>query len=495
MIEIEYRPFACTISGLTTSQLKSLRENFKYENDFRQRMITRATRGFSPPKYTYLMDMKGGFYTGFLHRVTNWLNTNGLTYKINKQEFNGLDVDSVKETVDKMKKLDPPITLRSYQKRAIYAACLEPRGIFYLATGLGKSLILATIAEALNRPTLIVCQTIDLARQLIEEIEFYTGNNDVGFIGDQTFKPRRVTVGILQSFSLSRKKADNKLKFVEYLKSVEAVIVDECHNAQSTSYNDLLSNLINCHVRYGMSATPFTSMVSLEGGGKGDFNILLHGLFGDYLYKMSTRDGINQGFLANPTVNIFKFNIHRTTDVILDFAYEYDKYIMNNHERNDLIARLASEAFNEGKRTVIFVTRIEHGNKIVERIVNHYGIDADQIAYVNGRLDKKDRKDLLLGFKSLDKNIIIGTVLNEGLNFQCDLGINAAAGESRRKAIQCLGRLLRKKRNESTNDVDCEVEENVVFVDLQDLNHPFFENHARTREKVYREEGHQVLYK
>lgn len=493
-VKIKYGNFASTITGLPKGVLLNLREELKYENDFKQRIITKnQSKGrYFPPKYSYLMTKEGEFYTGLLQRVELWLHLNNFDYEIEyKNELRPLEVKEIKKVVDRMSNLEYPIKLRPYQKQAIFQATKTNRGIFYLATGLGKSVILAVIAEALNRNVLILCQSTDLAKQLIEEIEFYTGNADVGFIGNSIFKPKRVTVGILQSFNMNRKKGKTKQKFQEYLDSVEGLIVDECHNAQANSYDQLLSNLKNCDYRIGMSATPFTSSVNLEGGGKGDFNILLHAQFGEYLYKMNTRDGINKGYLANPRIELIDFPIEMTSDIV-DYSYEYEKYIVYNDDRNDYIARRTAEAWRENKRVVIFVNRIDHGNKIIEKILNNYSIPEDEIAYVNGQLPKDERKALLLGFKSFNKNIIIGTVLKEGLNFACDVGINAAAGESRRNAIQSIGRLLRKTRNPETNDIDLDIEENVVYIDFYDRGHPFFTTHSKSRHNIYKDENHII---
>lgn len=506
MITINYDNFYTEIDGVSKELYHRLRDSFKFENDFKERLAIKRARGFMPPQFSYLITPHAKkntllMFSGLLEKLKFWLDNESIPYQVvynPKHDTTLPSVEKAKKMVEKLSKLDPPISLRPYQKGAIFASMKYHRGIFYLATGLGKTAVLASMLLLHDRRTLVLCQSIDLAYQLVEEIEFYTGMTDIGFIGNGKFEPTKITVGILQSFSLKKKKGKTKKAFVEYLNSIEAIFVDECHNAQANSYQTLLENIPNCVLRYGFSATPFTSAISTQPkpgqtrGEKQEYNILLEAMFGPYLYKMSTIDGINQGYLARPTINIIENKIDRKTDILQEYNYEYEQFIVKDEQRNGIICKVVSDSFQEGKRVVVFITRLDHGEALIEKLES-LGIDRDEIAYVNGQLPKDERKDLFFGFKEKSKNIIIGTVLKEGLNFQCDVGINAAGGDSRRTAIQSLGRILRKQRDPELNDVNTAVEEHVEFYEFRDVGHPFFAKHSKQRIECYKNESHKIV--
>lgn len=513
MIRIIYDNVTTIIENVTPQLDGFLTRELRYENDYRVRQQAAQARGIHLPKYTYLFKIKRNrnvavIDSGLVFMVLNFLEQQGLEYiyeEAPSAQYTFPTIDDAKAMVKTLGELDPPITLRSYQKRAVFASMSNKRGIFYLATGLGKTAVLASMIVLHNKRTLIMCQSVDLARQLTEEIEFYTGLSDVGFIGDGIFDPKHITVGLVQTLNPARKmKGKGKKKkdqILEYLESVEAVFVDECHNAQAKGYSKALENMPNAVLRYGFSATPFTSMISCEPRFdkasnkfiyKDQYNILLESLFGPFLLKMSTIDGVNAGYLARPEIVMVDHRIKPTSPPRKsDYDYEYSRYIVENEERNDLICSILKESYDAGERAVVFVIRLDHAQLIIDKLVA-LGIDPNEISYVNGQISKEERKAALFSFKSNDAKIIIGTVLKEGLNFQCDIGINAAAGVSDRAAIQCLGRILRKARDPILNDVNTEVEEHVRFYDFNDYGHKFFETQAIGRLEIFEQEGHNI---
>jgi superfamily II DNA or RNA helicase/intein/homing endonuclease len=70
------------------------------------------------------------------------------------------------------------------------------RGIINFATGLGKTKTAICLIREIKRKTLVVCPSKSIAKQFKEELEERFGSRRVGFIGDGTFKPADITVGI-----------------------------------------------------------------------------------------------------------------------------------------------------------------------------------------------------------------------------------------------------------------------------------------------------------
>lgn len=488
MIEIHIGNVYSSLKNCPQPVINGLRTILRYENDFFQRQA--AQRHI--PRWTCLITQKGRFLTGLLNEVANHLTENNFAFSVVDKRTK---VDLPDKKYIKMVLNESYFKPRKYQREALIQGLKNNRGIFNIATGGGKTLVMAFLIALWDRKTLIVCQSTELAQQLRQEIAEYTGydEDEIGFIGESRFNPKKITVALVQSLNLSRKGKKKKEQFKNYLESIEGIFIDEVHNAQAPRYQQLLKSCKNAYLRYGFTATAMTSKVRSEDGGKVDRDILLKAYIGPILYKKSTLDLIEDGYLAKPTIYLHKNKFDLDGDQIFDYQFEYERRIMKNDARNEFIAELIAKYYEEDKQVIGFVTRIDHGNIISDLLINKHGIPPTEINYVYGDgLDKRVRKKRIQDFKDKNCKILLGTVLNEGLNFFCFAGINISAGESEKLAIQRLGRILRKERDPVTNDVRLDTVSFVEYHDFLDRGHPYFSKHGSLRKKTYKKEGHEI---
>jgi superfamily II DNA or RNA helicase len=466
--------------------IEGIKEILRVENDF----MTRKRSNFKVPKYNYMIKDSGEFYTGHLDIVTMFLKDKRLKFEVEdiRNVKDCPDVDTVLARISNLKFCNPPIKLRDYQMEALIKGLERTMGLFHIATGGGKTLVMSALIMAWGLKTLILVDSKDLARQLIDELSFFTGQ-PVGMIGDGSFSPQWITVGMVQTLT-ARKSGKQAKPFKDFMLSVEYIVCDEAHHTQSITWRKVLNACSNASVRHGFTATPLTSKVKNQDGGFSNLNMILSGFLGPIIFKMSTVDLIDSGWLSRPEVKLIKNTLYFDGEV-LTYTEEYDRIISKDDQRNNIISSIFLSAYNNGQQAIGFVSRIEHGELIAEKLINEYGIPASDIGFVHGSVFHQARKDMINDFKDGGLKILFGTVLNEGLNFFCDVGINMAGGDSDKLTIQRLGRILRKKRTNS-GDVDKEDVASVTFYDFADKGHPFFSKHGRNRKKLYLAEGHKV---
>jgi superfamily II DNA or RNA helicase len=469
------------------SVIKDLKTILSYENDVKARRLS----GWRIPQYSYLIKDDGVFFSGLVSTVLKYL-------KVSNIEFTLTDLRAIKETpplddvavrLKALRYSNPPINLRDYQFDAVLKGLERTRGLIYAATGAGKSIIMASLIIAWHKKTLILVDSKDLALQLREELTEILGE-PVGLIGSGVFDERRVTVGMVQTLNVKRSGQKSK-KILKFLESIEYLCMDECHHIQAVSWRKTIRACKNASIFHGFTATPFTSKVKCEDGETGDKNILLRAYIGPSIVKIKTKYLVEEGWLAEPSVKFIRNNLYWDRSP-LAYADEYTRILVEDDDRNRIICKVIDKAYREGKQVIGFISRLDHGEVISKKLISEFGVDPDHIAFVTGELDSSIRKGQLKSFKDGNLPILLGTVLNEGLNFFCDVGINIAGGDSIKSTIQRLGRVLRKAKDPETGDIVRHQKSHVDYYELTDSGHPYFERHSDNRFNIYKEEGHSV---
>lgn len=483
MVIVTRTDFRCNIEGLDPEVFQSLRKALSYETSVWSR------RGnANMPHFISLLTKTGTFMEGLWTNVIQFLDKLDIEYKVidNRNPVPNPTKDQIVSAIKLM-----PFKPRGYQLETIVAGCItHRRALIALPTGSGKTYILAALAAIWDRPSLILVNKKDLMYQIQKEMAEYRGQhvNEIGLIGDGKYNPQFVTVALVQSLNTARGKRGKKI--AGFLKTVEALFVDECHHALSPTYKAVMRTCSNAVVRYGFSATPYSERED-NFGKEIHKDIVLRSYFGPFIGKVKTKQLIAEGWLAKLNVKVIKNNVYHD-GVMLPFVDEYSRIIIQDDDRNDKIAKIIAHHYHRGENIVGFVLRLEHGHTIAELLVKKYNVPEESVAFVNGELMTDTRHGMITSFKDGDIKVLLGTVLSEGLNFLADVGMNISGGKSENQVVQRTGRVLRKPRCPVLNDVDTSKQREVLFYDFQDNGHPIFKKHSNRRIKVYLKEGHPL---
>jgi superfamily II DNA or RNA helicase len=470
-----------------SSIVSEVRSVLRYENDVQ----VRRSSGWKVPQYNYLMKSDGVFFSGLFSTVVKLLKVNDIKFEIRdlRRITESPSTEDILARLKSLKYIKPPVKLRDYQTDAVLKGLDKTRGIIEAATGAGKSVILAALILAWYKKTLVLVDSKDLAHQLREELGYFL-DEPIGLIGSGVYDEQRVTVGMVQTLSQKRGSHKNK-KIAQFLSEIEYLCMDECHHVQSKTWRQVIKSCSSASIFHGFTATPYTSKVKCEDGSTEDKNILLKAYIGPSITKIKTSYLIEQGWLAKPSITFINNSVY-WDEQPLDYMDEYTRIIVEDEERNRIACKIIQKYYREGRQCIGFITRIDHGDIISRMLVDEFGVEPEDVAFVTGEIDSGSRKGQLKSFKEGRLPILLGTVLNEGLNFFCDMGINISGGNSIKSTIQRLGRVLRKAKDPNTGDVNRSLVELVDYYEFCDAGHPYFQNHSENRKMIYMEEGHEV---
>lgn len=308
----------------------------------------------------------------------------------------------------------------------------KKRAFYVVATGLGKTVIAASIARHLwdsgNHRILVLCHSIPLAQQLEEGFWPQLSKEIPTSVFYDGLPPRTsegVTFGLYQSLYGYLSGIDEE--------QFDVIIVDEAHHALAQGFRTCLEKL-KPKFLIGMTATPW------RGDGQN-----LSDLFGPPIATMSLVDGMAQGYLSAVDYRIFCDNLNwkeipklsKKKLSIRDlnrrlFLPQRDEAVISE------IQKTLCEVSNP--RIAIFSPSRTHGERFAE-MLSACGIPCAALSCG----DKIEMRKRLLGFESGVYTAVTAVdVMNEGIDVpDVNILVFLRATHSRRIFVQQLGRGLR----------------------------------------------------
>ena len=339
-----------------------------------------------------------------------------------------------------IKKLKCGIELRDYQQEAVGKALDRGYGVIELATGGGKTFIIANFVYAalynikLTEKVLIVVPDLGLVSQTYKDFEAYNFPMELvcKWSGSTELNPNaRVIIanmGILQS-----KKSD-----VSWFKDVGLLVVDECHKLRKGNKVCTLIDKVPTLRRVGFTGTLPESDID-------KWNIF--NFIGPVIFKKTTtelREAAGGEYIANAQA----LSVHIRYDAIPDYTSvsAMEKYrleldfIHNNAFRYKVIKSLISKLNNN---CLILVDHIVHGEMLFNELSK---IEGKQVYFIQGSVEVEERKrvqDLM----ERDNNVVcvaISKIFSTGISIKnIHYIVFAAGGKSKIKTLQSIGRGLR----------------------------------------------------
>jgi superfamily II DNA or RNA helicase len=427
----------------------------------------------------HLLSKKLTFPSGTIHYVTKYFSDLNLPYQI--EDFRKDPTPRSPIPI-----INASMEYREYQQRCIDAALRDKNCIIQAATGSGKSYIATSIIAKLNLKSVIYVHTKDLLRQMIDDIKSYTGV-EAGQIGDGKVDIKYITVAMVQTVSqafdqkyikyddeeLSVKdklRLADKENIRQFVKEVELFIFDEAHHVSSESCQIIATKSINARYRIGMSGTAWRD----DGA-----DLLIEAATGKKTCIVSATELIRLGILTKPIIYLYKNATYIGKES--NYAGVYREYITENKDRNLLISKIAYQLVQKKKKVLISVKYINHGNILYDMLKDYVPTE-----FVRGELKSEDREYIKSSFENGDLKVLIATSLyDEGINIPAlDAIVLAGGGKSSTRAIQRIGRTLRRYENK----------DRAIAIDFID-DAKFLLKHSKKRIKMYETEpGLEIKY-
>lgn len=489
MIEIFIDNVNCRISGkLDGTHVKSLDDLMSYDHP--GYMFMKGGQGGYGASGNLggwdgkirLLTKAGKFPIGLLQVVESYLSENNIEYK---------KIDLRKDLVygSPIHMQNPDYSLRPYQKSVVTRAKKAGSGIIKVATGGGKSLIISSITAQYNIPTVIYVIGIELLYQMKDSLEKFYGI-ECGVVGggkcdlskDVTImtiwsaaaafnKKAKISDNDTTSDSKKHTNALNKAKVREIVQSAQLFIFDECQYAASETLQFIHKASISAKHRFLLSGTPWRDT--------GD-DILIEAVSGPKFCDISATKLIKENYLVPPDIHFL--NVPVVRNVGRNYHEVYKNYIVENEERNDLIIKAARKLVKAGKKVLILVVRVQHGNLLKGLLEEEMSVK-----FLDGAKSTKNRLDTIQDMKDGNIDILIASkIFDQGIDIpELDALILAGSGKSSGRALQRIGRVIRKHPGKKK----------AIVVEFYD-NCKYLRDHSDARIKVYESEpGFRIIRK
>jgi superfamily II DNA or RNA helicase len=376
----------------------------------------------------------------------------------------------------------PTKTSRYYQTDAeealMAAAEFGPAGV-EIGTGLGKSFIIVKLLKRLGLPAVVMSPSVNIAEQIYDELVFHFGKSRVGFFGDgkKEFK-KLFTVAVGQSL----RRVEEGSPAWNAFSNAKVFIADESHMCPAETLQQVCFGLCA-----GAGYRFFFSGTQMRGDG---LDLLLDAITGPIVYRMSVREGIDQGFLAKVNFRMLWLdsNVRDKDKNLIDLADANDMnraHLLYNDDVNRRAAEMANKSVSLVERpTVILIDEYEQLGELIPYLRYVF-------KFAHGPLDKKTKllvpkeywnsepKKLVEEFNRGEFPILIGTsCIATGTDIQrVKTLINLRFGKSEVEIRQAVGRCTRKVPDKE----DC------TYIDFGIRNVEILEKHANARKKLYQE--------
>jgi superfamily II DNA or RNA helicase len=420
---------------------------------------------------TSYFSIGGNTYINLLDQILPILMNKGYDFElIDERDYNRVfEFNQIKEDTFSDKVWPPghpvagePVILRDYQVAAVNQKLQNTQGISVLATGSGKSLIIASLSLMVqdHGRSIVIVPNKSLIAQT--EVDYVNLGLDVGvYYGDRKETGKKHIICTWQSVHnliKSTEEGTSDYTIDEFLKDVVCVIVDEVHQVAAKSLKDMLAGpMSKIPIRWGLTGTLPKEKYA---------HTALYCCIGNTLGSLQASELQEKGVLAGCHVNIIQT---QENNFFSDYQKEL-KFITTNKERITYVANEINSLAKDGN-TLVLIDRVETGKLLLDLLPDS--------VFINGSTKAMERKKQYDEISEVDNRIIIATygVASTGISIARLFNVVLMdSGKSFTKIIQSIGRGLRK-----ASDKD--------HVEIYDIcsNCRFSKRHLAKRKEYYKE--------
>jgi superfamily II DNA or RNA helicase len=365
----------------------------------------------------------------------------------------------------------PTKVARPYQQQAHDELMKVGHGGVEIGTGLGKSFIIQLLVKSIGRRAVIMAPSSSIARQLFEEMERHFGKKRVGLYGDgkKDFK-KLITVATGQSLT----RIEELSPAWNELSKAEVFIADESHQTPAATLQNVCFGLVaNAPYRFFFSGTQMRN----DG-----LDPVLEGITSSIVFRMTVREGVDQGYLAKPLFTMFKL---QSKDKY--WSKDPNKLTRAHGFKNPAVIKLAADIANKSveitKRPVlILIDEMDQFARLLPLLkyecrFAHGGVTKDNADKVPALYQDSDPNKFVEEFNDGKIKILIGTsCVATGTDIRAAKHIiYLRFGASPIEVRQAVGRGTRR----------VEGKEDCYFTDFWVENIETLDRHAKSRRALY----------
>lgn len=401
-------------------------------------------------KKEFISSKTGKFKTGLLAYIEKDLKTAEIPYVIqDNRTLSDFPILTI-----------PGIELRNYQLEMYEKIAEKRQCIIKLPTASGKTAIIASVINSFRGEYGVVL--FNRKSLLIQTYEYLTKLGfDVGICFGEGYINKPLMLCTTQSIE--------KILHT-HLYSSKFIIFDEVHEfCKGKLTQAILEGFPNAFVRVGFSATIPTEIYH---------RLILVSNLGEIIDDYSSKDLADKGHLTPAKIQVIKLKDSSIIeDIKLSYLEIYDKYIVNNKERNKLIQTIVNTIKDKNKncKILLLVQSLKHLEILKKEI-------PDAIT-LQGNDSILKRNEAIKKFQKSKSAVMIGTViLQTGINIpEITHFINCRGLKSEIPTIQAMGRALRQHKSK-----------NIVYIYDIFNQEGILHSHSKKRLRTYKKMKFEV---
>ena len=365
---------------------------------------------------------------------------------------------------------------RDYQIDAVYNNLRFNRSLLLSPTASGKSFIIYALIRYYthllkDKKCLLIVPTTSLVEQMYTDFQAYGWNVKKYchrlYSGYSNQTDKKVLISTWQSLYKLPKK---------YFEQFGAVFGDEAHLFKSKSLTEIMTKLLDCKYRIGLTGT-------LDGAHT--HKLVLEGLFGAVNKVTTTKKLMDKNQLSNLVVRCLILKHSEANSKMVSKGKYQDEidYLVSSKSRNNFIKNLALKL--KGNTLVLFQLVEKHG-KDLHKLIEDKAENNRKVFYIYGGVETEEREKVRAIVEKENNAIIVASygTFSTGINIRnLHNIIFASPSKSRIRNLQSIGRGLRLGDNKV----------NATLYDIaDDLQYKSKENftlkHFQERINIYTEE-------
>lgn len=340
-------------------------------------------------------------------------------------------------------------------------------GVLHAPTAFGKTVTAINLIYKRKVSTLILVHSRQLLDQWKERLSLFLDGCDVGIIGGGKRKPScQIDIATYQSF-INRK--DNTINPIIY--EYGQVIIDECHHISAPNYEMLLSEV---HAKYvlGITATPHRQ------DGHQPIIFMQAGPIRHTAVSEVSRFSQQVQLCRLQTLLPSEFTDEEKRPHIADVY----RWLMNDQERNEIIACDIEEAVAQGRVPLVLTERREHAQMLGDLLA----LRGISFQVLRGAMKAKERDQAMSALDNTQVLVATGKYIGEGFDLpKLDTLFLALPISWKGSLVQYVGRIQRL----------FEGKEKVMVFDYIDQTLPMLQRMYQKREKGYTAMGYTIVNK
>lgn len=340
-------------------------------------------------------------------------------------------------SVERLPESQLRIQLRDYQSTAAARLLDRVQGYICLPCGAGKTVLGCAAVVMSGQSAIVLVHTLDLAQQWAQTFSrLYGVHASTDHPPSRPLKPRQIAIFMIQALHKAGEAGNPSIK------SAGCILLDECHHAPAKTFRDVFA-LSTARYRWGLTATPERS----DGWG-----FMLPLVIGPQLFTMNTSDLLDSGHLEKPKIYALHSGVHISYENHTTRSGNLNMgslvtALAQNESRNKLLETIAVHAAKRGRSVLVLVPRKSQAHALASRLVSA-GIRS---VALTSAVPKQKREQLLHKMRRKEVVVAFATQLaDEGLDVPVlDTLVNANPGRAAGRAIQRIGRILRKSEHKA----------------------------------------------